>query len=387
MKTNLTKRAIDAIPLPETGQVLYYDTTLQGFGLRATKTAKTFFAEGYLGAKQKRVKIGRYGVFTPDQAREEARQILAKLARGEDPSAKSGAGVSLAVAYEDYKALRTGGQGKQLKAKTLAGYDWLIDAVLEDYKPKKLSSFAEADVRSIHAKLTKNRGPVVANNAMRLLRMLINHARWAYPDLNSLANPVECLSRLHLWNPDKRRKGFIRSDDLPDWIARAEVLDGVPRGAILMMLFMGLRREECLTLKKADIGDACLVVRNTKNGIQHTAPIGPYLWSRISPLLALEGPWLFPSSRSKTGHLTDCRKALAALGEAVSPHDLRRTFVTHLNGLDPAPSIYTIKRLMNHYADWDDVTAGYIQHEEKKLREVVERLERSMLGLNLEEIA
>lgn len=364
MKTNLTKRAIDAIPLPETGQALYYDTTLQGFGLRATKTAKTFFAEGYLGAKQKRVKIGRYGVFTPDQAREEARQILAKLARGEDPSAKSGAGVSLAVAYEDYKALRTGGQGKQLKAKTLAGYDWLIDVVLEDYKPKKLSSFTEADVRSIHAKLTKNRGPVVANNAMRLLRMLINHARWAYPDLNSLANPVECLSRLHLWNPDKRRKGFIRSDDLPDWIARAEVLDGVPRGAILMMLFMGLRREECLTLKKSDIGDACLVVRNTKNGIQHTAPIGPYLWGRISPLLAL-----------------------AALGEAVSPHDLRRAFVTHLNGLDPAPSIYTIKRLMNHYADWDDVTAGYIQHEEKKLREVVERLERSMLGLNLEEIA
>ena len=63
----------------------------------------------------------------------------------------------------------------------------------------------------------------------------------------------------------------------------------------------------------------------------------------------------------------------------MSPHDLRRTFVSHLNALEPAPSTYTIKRLLNHFAEWDDVTAGYIQHEERKLREVVTRLEAQML--------
>ena len=37
----LTKRNIDSLPLPETGQVLYWDDELPGYGLRATKGAKT----------------------------------------------------------------------------------------------------------------------------------------------------------------------------------------------------------------------------------------------------------------------------------------------------------------------------------------------------------
>lgn len=379
MKINLTKKAIDSLDLPATGQVLYYDTILPGFGLRATKTAKTFFAEGYLGRGQKRVKIGRYGVFTPDQARDEARQILAKLARGEDPNAKKGVSLTLEQAYQDMVSLRTSGQGEQLKAGTVDGYNWLMRTCLDDYKSSRLSSLGEAKIRSIHAKLTKNRGAYVANNALRLVRNVFNYASWAYADMKGWPNPVECLSQQRLWNPETRRKRFIKSESLYDWIEKAEQLDGIQRGAILMMLFLGIRREECYTLKKQDIGEACLIVRDTKNGIEHHAPMGPYLWDRIKPLLKLEGPWLFPSERSETGHIVDTRKALARLGERVSPHDLRRTFVSHLNALEPAPSTYTIKRLMNHFAEWDDVTAGYIQHEERKLREVVTRLEAQML--------
>lgn len=379
MKLNLTKKAIDAIQLPETGQSLFYDTALPGFGLRATKTAKTFFAEGYLGRDQKRVKIGRYGVFSPDQAREEARQILAKLARGEDPSSKKGGNLTLEEAYRDMIALRTSGQGEQLKPGTVEGYDWLLNTCLADYKATRLSSINEPKVRAIHADLTKDRGAYAANNTLRLVRNVFNYATWAYPDMKGFGNPVECLSQQRLWNPESRRKRFIKSDNLAEWIERAEQLDGVQRGAVLLLLFMGIRREECYTLKKSDIGDACLVVRDTKNNIEHHAPMGPYLWARIKPLLKLEGKWLFPSDRSKTGHIVDMRKALAKLGERVSPHDLRRTFVSHLNALEPAPSTYTIKRLMNHYAEWDDVTAGYIQHEEKKLREVITRLELQML--------
>lgn len=379
MKLNLTKKAIDAIPLPPEGQALYYDTSLPGFGLRATKTAKTFFAEGYLGRVQRRVKIGRYGAFSPDQAREDARQILAKLARGEDPNAKKGISLSLEDAYKDMVALRTSGQGEQIKPKTKEGYDWLMNVCLEDYKPSRLSSFTEAKVRAIHAKLTKSRGGYAANNALRLVRNIFNYASWAYADMKGWANPVECLSQQRLWNPETRRKRFIKSESLYDWIERAEQLDGIQRGAVLMLLFLGIRREECYRLQKRDIGDACLIIRDTKNGIEHRAPMGPYLWDRIRPLLALEGPWLFPSSRSKAGHIVDTRKAMAKLGERVSPHDLRRTFVSHLNALEPAPSTYTIKRLMNHFAEWDDVTAGYIQHEESKLREVVTRLEVQML--------
>jgi integrase len=381
MKINLTKKSIDSIPLPGSGQVLYYDTNLPGFGLRATKTAKTYFAEGYLSGKQKRVTVGRHGLFTPDQARESARQILAQLARGEDPTSKRASSGTLESAYKDMIAQRTGGQGEQIKAKTVAGYDWLMNTPLNDYKSTKLSSFTEAKVRAIHADLTKDRGPYAANNALRLIRNIFNYSIWAYADLKGTGNPVDCMEQLRLWNPETRRKRHIASDDLPDWIKKAEALDGIQRGAMLMMLFLGLRKDEVYCMKKSEI-DAkgrCLVALDTKNGDDHYLPIGPYLWERLAPILKLEGEWLFPSASSKTGHIVDMRKAFDRLGIKASAHDLRRTFVSCLNALEPAPSAYTIKRLMNHRMSGNDVTAGYIQHEEKKLREVVTRLEAAML--------
>lgn len=253
MKTNLTKKMIDAIILPQSGQVLYYDTTLQGFGLRATKTAKTYFAEGYLLGKQKRVTIGKHGIFTPEQGRTEARQILAKLARGEDPSLKKTVATTLESAYADMIAQRTGGQGEQLKPKTVEGYDWLMKTPLSDYKSNKLSSFSEAKVRSIHAKLTADSGPYVANNALRLIRNIFNYSIWAYSELKGVSNPVDCMEKLRLWNPETRRKRHIASDDLPEWISKAESLDGIQRGAMLMMLFLGLRKDEVYCMKKAEI--------------------------------------------------------------------------------------------------------------------------------------
>ncbi len=43
---NFTKRAIEAISPPESGQVLYRDTGLRGLGLRVGSRSKVFFVEG-----------------------------------------------------------------------------------------------------------------------------------------------------------------------------------------------------------------------------------------------------------------------------------------------------------------------------------------------------
>lgn len=187
------------------------------------------------------------------------------------------------------------------------------------------------------------------------------------------------LSKKRLWNPDKRRSRYIESEDVSEWIRNAESLNLVMRGAVLVMLFTGMRKMEVLTLKKSQVRDGKIYLDDTKNNDDHMVPMGPYLAERIEDLMKLEGKYLFPSRESDSGHIEDPRKAIASLGKKVSPHDLRRTFVTHLNALEPAPSAYTIKRLMNH-RQHVDVTAGYIQIEEKKLREVITQLECSMVG-------
>lgn len=374
MKLKLTKAAVDGLPLPppEKSQELHYDTVLPGFGLYVTpKGVKTYFVEGRANGEKIRRKLGRHGVIYPDAAREEARQVLLGMAKGDTPVKK--APRSLKELLDSYLDTRTSGQGKQIKQKTADGYEWLRDVVLLDWHTKPVKQVTEEFVISLHGKITKDRGPVCANNALRFARAAMNFG-------DVVPNPVHVLSRKSLWNPEKKRKGFIKKFGVAAWIEQAELLDGWMKGAVLMLLFLGLRKNEVLTLKQTQIRDKCVVLEEgeTKNSDEHVVPMGPYLWERIKPLLD-GSEYVFQSRRSDTGHIVDVRKSLAKLGEAITVHDLRRTFVSHLNALEPAPSKYTIKRLMNHRAR-EDVTDDYIQIEIPTLRAVITRLEIEMVG-------
>lgn len=374
MKLTLTKAAVEKLPDAPAGknQEFHYDTRLPGFGVYVTGTGvKTYFIEGRVEGKSVRRKIGRHGVIFPDEAREEARQILLGMTKGDVPARK--VTKTLKDVLDTYLVTRTSGQGKQIKEKTSDGYKWIRDVVLLDWLDRSIKQVNEEFVISLHGKITKERGKACANNALRFMRAALN-----FSDVSP--NPVNVLSKKQLWNPEKRRTGYIKKFGVGAWIEQAELLDGWMRGALLMMLFLGLRKNEVLTLKQIQIKDRCVVLEEgtTKNSDEHIVPMGPYLWERIKPLLD-GSEYVFQSGKSADGHIVDVRKSLAKLGEDITVHDLRRTFVSHLNTLDPAPSVYTIKRLMNHRTRMD-VTDGYIQIELPTLRAVLVRLESAMVG-------
>src|SRR4051812_20071141 len=86
----LTKRTIDAAK-PTCGRYVLWDSELPGFGLRISPAStKTFIVRyrphGGRNAPRRFVTVGRYGVLTPDQARDRARDILAEVALGKDPA-------------------------------------------------------------------------------------------------------------------------------------------------------------------------------------------------------------------------------------------------------------------------------------------------------------
>jgi len=89
-RVRLTKRKIDAITLPKIGERILRDQDLPGFGLRVTKGAKTFIVEKRINGRLHKVTVGSYGAFTVTKAREEARDILGKLSRGEPMASKRG---------------------------------------------------------------------------------------------------------------------------------------------------------------------------------------------------------------------------------------------------------------------------------------------------------
>jgi hypothetical protein len=88
----LTKRTVDGIQ-PTGRRFIVYDTELKGFGLKVTPSgSKTWSVEYRGGARgrsvsKRRMVLGPVTTLTPDEARNAARAILARVALGEDPAA------------------------------------------------------------------------------------------------------------------------------------------------------------------------------------------------------------------------------------------------------------------------------------------------------------
>src|SRR5215213_3812265 len=87
MTVRITKKFVDSRPSVHKGQALYWDAELRGFGLCVGRTSKSYIAQRDLNGRTVRVTIGKHGVFTPEQARLHARDLLNRMARGEDPRA------------------------------------------------------------------------------------------------------------------------------------------------------------------------------------------------------------------------------------------------------------------------------------------------------------
>lgn len=72
-RMKLTKAAIDSLQITDNERVTYWDTELTGFCVRASQTAKTYYAKERVKGKPFWLKIGEHGLLTPDLARRDAR--------------------------------------------------------------------------------------------------------------------------------------------------------------------------------------------------------------------------------------------------------------------------------------------------------------------------
>ena len=86
--SKLTKRAVDALQSPKTGQAFLWDGELRGFGVRVISSGLKSFVLQYRNAegRSRRIVIGRYGVLTVEQARDAAKIKLGVIAAGRDPA-------------------------------------------------------------------------------------------------------------------------------------------------------------------------------------------------------------------------------------------------------------------------------------------------------------
>jgi len=390
----LTKRVVDALVAPASGQTFLRDSVLKGFGVRITaKGAIAFVVERRINGKPQRITVGPYPALTVEQARNEAQALLGKIVTGYDPVKEREEmrlkGITLHEAFKAFRQART-----NLSPKTLYDYHRVMEVALSDWQAKTLREITKDMVVTRYHKLGKERGPAYATLTMRCLRSVLNFAMNQYEDSEGNPilrdNPVLRLTRTRAWYPSKRRQTLIRVNQLPAWfkaVRRLRDEKPIPLATTLadyfeLMLFTGLRRSEAARIRWQDVDLVArtLTIPQTKNGEPLTLPLPEHLVELFAARQhTASGPYVFPGE-GHPGPLVEPRAGVQWViqqsGVTFKLHDLRRTFITVAESLDI--SAYAVKRLVNHKMS-RDVTAGYIISDAERLRDPMERIAKYLL--------
>jgi len=392
MLHKLTKSFIDKVSFEKSGQVLYRDSELLGFGLRVGKSAKVYFDEAKLHGKTIRKSISRHNVVSLDEARSQAKTYLAEISRGKNPhdeeKARKAKLVTLAEVLENYIEARG-----NLKPSTIQDYRHTFDFYLKDWVNKPAIEISKDMVELKFRQISKTSASQ-ANKTMRNFRAVMNYAIMKYEDSNGDSifryNPVVRISQLRAWHRPVRKNTLIKHYDLAPWYQAVMNLSNdsiapnreVVKDFLLLVLFTGLRRNEAakLTWNRVDLKDKTIVIKDTKNHTDHTLPLTDFLYDLLTKRKEeAKTQYVFPNE-TNTGYLIDPKKQIANVvkesGVSFSTHDLRRTFITIAESLDI--SAYSLKRLLNHKMT-NDVTAGYIITDVERLRAPMQKITNYIL--------
>jgi integrase len=388
-KLKFTKTAIDSIPFSKKNKSTYYwDTLLSGFGLYVGTTSKVFIVQNRVNNTTRRIKIGKYGAFTLEQARKKAQDYLYKMSNNLDPIAieekKKSKNITLKQAFQEFLNTR-----KNLKESTIKDYQRNINIYFSDWLEKPITDINKEMVAKRHSKIGKD-APAQANLSMRVLRAILNFAMEKYEDANGepiiIRNPVNILNNTKAWYRIKPRISVIEPHELPDLLNCIYNLESnTIRDYLLLLLFTGLRRKEGMRLKWSDVNFKAktFCVFDTKNHEPLLIPLSDFLYDLLKARHETQtNEYVFPG-KNNNGHIIEHRRQMAKIMEMSQDgikfilHDLRRTYITIAESLGISP--YTYKQLANHKLPSNDVTARYVNLNLEQKRKAQQQITNYIL--------
>jgi integrase len=373
MPVRLSKKSVEAAligPLP----AIIYDTELKGFGVRlAVNSSLGWFVEYRPGAGGRRISKKRYYFgsreFTPEQARQRAKELLASIALGGDPLAdrqRERRSFTFREFAERYLS-------EEAEAK-LTNYRI---AIRKHANPEigriKLDKLLTSDLSKLHQKIGKTT-PMTANRVMECISSIFRYA--ATCNIVPVGhNPTKGIRAFR----ESRRERFLNSDELARLgsAIREGEADGIPyeidetkptakhapkpenrrikidactAAAFRLLILTGARLREILHLKweYVDFQRGLLLLPDSKTGpkaivlnalalavLRDLEPKGQYvicLEQEDRPRADLNRPWRTISARAKL--------------EGVRIHDLRHTHASV--GASAGLGLPIIGKLLGH---------------------------------------
>jgi len=395
--TKLTKRIVDAA-LPDTKDYFIWCRACPGFGVRVFPSArKTFIAQVRVGRKTRRIKIGPYGPFTVEQARDRANDIIREAANGLDPQReRKERREAMTVAELCHSYLEAARAGLVVtrfrRTKRTSTVTWDEGRVLRHIVPLigniLASDLVRADVQSMADGIAsgktmgsfkgKPRGVAKvrggAGTAARVVGLLGGIYTWAerrglVPGPNPCRGIEKAAARMRdrVLNADELRALGVQ-------IQAAEERAPFAAAALRLIALTGVRRQEACGLRWKEIDELgrCLRLEDTKTG-RSLRPLGNRAIKLLKALPVESEEWVFPGNR---GASADLKRQIAAIFNAAGlhdarSHDLRRTFAS--TAADLGYSDATIADMLGH--SQRGVTARhYIRRPDEALVSAVDKV-------------
>ena len=353
----LTKKATEALMLPaRKTDAIFFDDDLPGFGYRlrqsGDKVGRSWVAQYRHAGQTRRIKLGSASVLTSEQARAEAKRILAQAALRQDPASErkrraSADRFTFAALAEQYLAAKEGA----VRARTLTEIRrYLEGPYFKTLHGLPADAVTRRDVANRVMIITRENGQVAAARARTALSAMYT---WAMEMGLAETNPTLGAAKPKI--PPSRARVLDDQELLAVWRAAGD--DDLGR-IVRLLVSTGQRRSECGGIalnSEVDLalGTWTIPAARTKNGREHSLPLGSLALEVIRSVPQVVGRDLLFGARTDRGFTSwaEHKRALdARLGDQVRPwvlHDLRRTVATRMCDIGVEPHV--VEQILNHH--------------------------------------
>lgn len=357
----LTDITIKALKAPANGVIVYADDTLSGFGVRVSSGGTKSYVLTH-GPRRTRETIGRVNVLKLADAREAAKLRLAEYTLGRIKPLS----ITWDGALNEFLAEKT----LKLKDRTLEDYTYYLNRHFR-YGVTKLDELSPHDIAASIKKL--NNRPGTQLYAYAVLRTFM---RWAHRKHYVDRNPMERMQNPQRYIPRQR---VLTDDELRRvWCSAGDDTFG---RIVKLLTLTGQRKGEITNLTGGMIGENTITLPAslTKNGRQHTIPLGQMTKSLLDPIPPQNSYFFLASGKTTPFNGYSVCKAKLDKRSGVSGwtlHDLRRTFASGLAG--QGVQLPVIERLLNHIAGSFGGIVGVYQRYDfmSEMREAIVRWEQ-----------
>lgn len=272
----ISRRTVEKLSVEK--DTVFWDRELPGFGIRVYATGgKVYVAQTRTGGRSRRVRIGRHGVLTPEEARQRAALAITRLKSGQsaksDSENRAARGPSVAEAAKKYLA-----EHVDVRLKPNTARNVRIDLqkhILPAFGKLALVSVDRERIAELHA--TLYRTPAMANRVVNTFAAIYSMAQtWGL--VPEGINPCSEVEKYRTGRPERflTEAEFSRLGRIVhEMEAEGEIQSG-PAAAIRLLMLTGCRCNEILRLRwdEVDFERSELRLSDSKTG-QRTVPLSP----------------------------------------------------------------------------------------------------------------